>query len=73
MRNLRVAGDPADIGHTSELVLGMDIEDVLEGQGSSEEVTSSGVNDTLWLAGGPRGLKEVKIAIRYERELRLLT
>ena len=73
MRNLRVARDPADISHASELVLGMDIEDVLEGQGSSEEVTSSGVNDTLWLAGGSRGLKEFKIAIRYKRELRLLT
>jgi Ca2+-binding RTX toxin-like protein len=52
-----VTGNPADIGHAGELVLGVDIEDVLDGQGSSEKVTSSGVNDTFWFASGSRGLR----------------
>jgi len=52
-----VTSDPTDIGHTGEPVLGVDIENVLEGQGSAEEVTTGGVDDTLWLASGSRGLK----------------
>jgi hypothetical protein len=55
--NLRVAGDPADIGHTCELVLGVDIEDVLDGQRGSEKVFGGSVDDNLWLSGGSRGLK----------------
>ena len=53
--NLRVTGDPTDISHAGEFILGVDIEDVLEGQGSFEKVTTSGVNDTLWLASGSGG------------------
>jgi len=64
MRNSRVTGDPADIGHTSKPVLGVDIENVLEGQGSAEKVTPGGVDDTLWLASGPRGLKESRSVVR---------
>ena len=58
MRNLRVTSDPTDIGHASELVLGVDIEDVFDGQSGSEEVTTSGMNNTFGLAGGSRGLKK---------------
>ena len=60
-----MTGDPTDISHAGELVLGVDIENVFEGQGSSEEITSSGVNDTLWLASGSRGLNEVRFAVRH--------
>jgi len=58
MRNVRVAGNPANIGHTGELVLRVDIEDVLDGQGGSEKVTGGGVDNAFWFAGGSRGLKE---------------
>ena len=59
-----MTGDPADISHAGELVLGVDIENVLEGQGSSEKVTASGMNDTLWLASGSGGLKKSRLAVR---------
>ena len=65
MRNSRVTSNPADIGHTGELVLGVDIEDVLEGQSSSEKVTTSGVNNTLWFTSGSRGLEKPGFAVRY--------
>jgi hypothetical protein len=55
-RYSRVASDPTDIGHAGELVLGVDIKDILDGQGSAEEVTTSGVDDTLGLAGRTRRL-----------------
>ena len=58
MRNLRVTSDPTDIGHAPELVLGVDIEDVLDGQSGSEEVSACGVNNTFGLAGRSRGLKK---------------
>lgn len=51
-----MAGDPTDIGHACEPVLGMDIEDVLYSQGGSKEITSGCVDDTLWLASGSGGL-----------------
>ena len=59
-----MTGDPADIGHAGELVLGVNIKDILEGQGSSEKVTTSGVNDTLWLASGSRGLEKLGFVVR---------
>ena len=58
MGNVRVTGNPANIGHTSKLVLRVDIEDVLDGQGGSEKVTGGGVDNTFWFTGGSRGLKE---------------
>ena len=60
-----MTGDPADIGHAGEPVLWVDIEDVLEGQGGSEKVTTSSVNNALWLASGSRGLRESGFTVRY--------
>lgn len=37
----------------------MSVKDVLEGKGGAEEVTSSGVDNTLRLTGGTRGLRSV--------------
>jgi hypothetical protein len=59
-----VTGNPANIGHASELVLGMDVKDVLDGQGGSDKVTSSGVNNTFWFTGRSRGLKEPRLVVR---------
>lgn len=64
MRNLRVTGNPTNIGHAAEPILGVDIEDVLDGQGGSEKVTSSGMDNTFWFASGTRGLKRPRLAVR---------
>ena len=52
-----VASDLADVGHARKLV-GVDIEDVFDGHGGTEQVASRGVDNTLRLAGRARGLEE---------------
>ena len=52
-----VASDPADVGHARKLVVGVDIEDVFDGHGGTEQVATRSVNDTLRLAGRARGLE----------------
>jgi len=44
--------DPANVSHASEFVVWMDVEDILDSQSGAEEVTSSGVHDSLGLSGG---------------------
>lgn len=39
--------DPPDIGHACEFVVGVDVENVLDGERGAEEVTTSGVHDAL--------------------------
>ena len=51
-----VASDPANVSHTAEDVAGVDIEDILDGQCSTEKVATGGVDDTLGLASGSRSL-----------------
>lgn len=51
-----MAGDPTDISHASELIVGVDIEDVLDSEGGAEEVSTGGMNDTLRLPSGTRSL-----------------
>lgn len=46
-----VTGNPADVTATEEAVVVVDVKDVLAGHGSTEQVTGSGVHDTLGLAG----------------------
>ena len=60
-----MAGDPADIGHTGELVLGVNIEDIFEGQGGAEKITSSGVHYTLWFSSGSRGLEKSRPIVKH--------
>lgn len=54
--NIRVSGDPADVSHASEAVVGVDIENVLERERSREEVASGGVHDSFGLSGRSRCL-----------------
>lgn len=51
-----MTSNPSDIGHTSKLVFGVNIKDVLDGEQSTEEVSTSRVNDTLGLASRTRSL-----------------
>jgi hypothetical protein len=52
-----MTSNPSDIGHTSKLVFGVNIKDVLDGEQSTEQVSTSRVNDTLRLAGRTRSLQ----------------
>lgn len=52
----RVASDPAEISHAAEAIVRVDVEDILDGHGSTEEESSNGVQDTLGLASRSRGL-----------------
>jgi hypothetical protein len=54
---LRVTRDPTHISHAGELVIRMNIEYIFDGQGSTQKISSCGVNHTLGLSGRSRGLK----------------
>ena len=69
-QNSRVAGDPADIGHTCESVLGMDTKDILDGRGSSEKVASSIVDDILPFSGGSRSPRMGRYNVSNKAEWR---
>lgn len=51
-----MTSDPANVGHASKLVIGVNVKDVLDSQSSAEKVATSGVHDTLGLTGGSRSL-----------------
>lgn len=48
--DIGMAGDPANISHAGEAVIGMDIKDIFEGDGSTEEVACGRVHETLWFS-----------------------
>jgi hypothetical protein len=45
-----VSGDPANIGHAGELVIRVDVEDVFQGEGSTEQIAARCVHETLGLS-----------------------
>ena len=49
-------GNPSNISHTGVPVVGMEIEDILDGYGCTKQVTGSGMYDALWLTGRSRCL-----------------
>ena len=51
-----MTSNPTNVGHACELVVRVYIEDIFDGQGGTEEVSTSGMNDTLRLPGGARSL-----------------
>jgi hypothetical protein len=53
-----VASDPADVSHASESVVGMEVEDILDGQGSTEQVAPSRMHDTFRLSRRTRCLQK---------------
>jgi hypothetical protein len=53
---VRVACDPAEIGHAAEAVLRVDIEYVFHSHSGTEEETADRVHDALRLARRSRGL-----------------
>jgi hypothetical protein len=59
-----VTGDPANISHTSKLVVWVHIEDVFDGQSGTEQITTSSVDDTLGFSGGTRGIEDKKGVFR---------
>ena len=56
VHDVGVPGDPADVRHAREAVVGVHVEHVLDRQRGAEQVAAGGVDDTLGLASGARGL-----------------
>ncbi len=57
---VRVSGDPANIGHAGEPVIGVDIEGILKGQSCTEKVPSCRMHNTLRLARGAGCLQGIE-------------
>jgi len=64
-----VTRDPGNVGHASKFIVGVDIEHILDSQGGTEEVASSGVHDSLGLSGGARGLRDRVNILRWVLKL----
>lgn len=57
-----MTGDPADIGHASEAIIWMDVEDVLDGESGAQQVSTSSVDNTLGLASRSRSLAHREVS-----------
>ncbi len=57
VEDVGVAGDPADVRRAHVDVVGVDVEDVLVGQGGVDHVAAGGVEHALRPAGGPGGVE----------------
>jgi hypothetical protein len=64
---VRVSSDPADIGDAGKLVIGVYIEDILNGQSCAEYVTGCRMYDTLGLASGAGRLRGVEKLVDMDR------
>jgi len=51
INDVGVASDPTNISHTSKIVIWMKIKDVFDRQSSTQQVSTSGVNDSLGFSG----------------------
>ncbi len=63
--DVAVAGDPTDVGRAPvHVVVGVEVEHVLVGEGDLGEVAAGRVHDALGLGGGARGVEEVQQVLR---------
>lgn len=67
IHDVRVAGNPANVTTAEVAVIVVNIKDILAGHGSTQEVTSRGVHDTLGLSGGSRGVEQEERIFRVHR------
>src|SRR6185436_13955788 len=58
--DVRVAGDPADVGGGPVDVLVLDVEDIAVRAGDAGQVAGRGVQDALGLGGGAGSVEEVE-------------
>src|SRR5580693_2048038 len=68
VNDVRVAGDPADVGHAPINVFGMNVLVILGGAGDVSEIAASAVLATLWLASGAAGVHEEKRGLGVLRD-----
>lgn len=64
VNDIGVAGNPSNIASSSENISWMQIENVLSGASSSNQVTTSGVHDTLWFTSGTGGVEKEEWVLR---------
>src|SRR5215470_1404449 len=67
VNDVRVSGDPADVGHAPVDVFGMNVLVILGGASDVREVTASAMLAALWLARGPAGVHEKQRGLRILR------
>lgn len=67
--DIRVTSNPTNISHARELIIGVDVKDVFDSQSSAEEVSTRGVNNTLGLSSGPRGLVKHRQSNQYLKRI----
>lgn len=66
-----MACNPTDIGHASEAIVRVDVEDVLDSESRAEEVTTSSMDDAFGLARGTGCLEPVISKAEKRQRLRL--
>src|SRR6266436_6761999 len=67
INDIAVTGDPAHVGRAPKDVFIANIEDVFHGGVNTDEITTSGVQNSLWLSSGPAGVEKVKRMLAIER------
>jgi len=65
--DIGVTSDPANVTTAEEAVIVVDVKDVLTSHGSTEQVTSGGVHDTLGLTGGTGGVEQEERVFGVDR------
>lgn len=65
--DVRVSGDPTDVGHAGKDVVRVVIKDILDRRGSAEQVTRGGMHDSLGLTSRSRSVKQKQGVLRVHR------